>query len=115
MIGALIILIGLQVLGTVITRLTGAPVPGPVFGLVILFVVLSLRGTTPPALSRTSNTLIDHLALLFVPAGVGIVNHLHILERHGLAIIVILITSAITTTIVTAATFAGVTRLMNRR
>ncbi len=114
MITALVILLTLQLTGTVLSRVTGLPVPGPVIGLVALFILLSVRSTIPANLSQTSQTLVDNLTLFFVPAGVGIVNHLKVLENNGGAIIVTLIASSALTITVTGMTFAGVSRLMNR-
>lgn len=114
MITALVVLLALQLAGTVLSKLAGVPVPGPVIGLVALFVFLSVRGNLPPNLQQTSQTLVDNLTLFFVPAGVGIVNHLEVLENHGGAIIVTLVASSALTITVTGVTFASVSRLMNR-
>lgn len=66
-------LLGCQLVGEVIARGLDLPVPGPVVGMVVLFVVLQVR--RPPATAnvfRTSDALLRHLQLLFIPAGVGV-------------------------------------------
>jgi holin-like protein len=71
-----------QLAGEVATRALGLPVPGPVVGMVLLFVVLLVRATpVPPALGETADGLLNNLGLLFVPAGVGVVLHLPLLAR----------------------------------
>jgi len=78
------------------------PVPGPVVGMLLLFVALLLRGHAPQALASTSQKLIGILALLFVPAGTGIITYLALLRREWLPIGVSLIGSTVLTIAVTA-------------
>ena len=68
---ALVLLLGLQLLGTLLVDLTHLPVPGAVVGLVVLLLV----GARFPGLARRAEPagepLLRHLQLLFVPPGVG--------------------------------------------
>ena len=84
-----------QLAGEVVARLTGLPVPGPVLGLVLLFTGLAVRGRPAPALERAADTLLGHLSLLFVPAGVGVVQYLGTLADPWLAVTVALVGSAV--------------------
>jgi holin-like protein len=71
-----------QLAGEIASRALGLPVPGPVIGMVLLFVALLLRGREAPGpLGRMADGLLDNLGLLFVPAGVGVVLHLPLLAR----------------------------------
>jgi holin-like protein len=45
--------------------------------MLFLFVALLLRGGADKELQTTSQNLLQHLSLLFVPAGTGIMVHLH--------------------------------------
>ncbi len=82
MIAALTSLLLCQLLGEVTARAFGLPVPGPVLGMVLLFVVLLLRGREAPApLGQAADELLGHLGLLFVPAGVGVILYLPMLAR----------------------------------
>jgi holin-like protein len=88
MINGLLWLVGCQLVGEVIVRSTGLQLPGPVVGMVILFVLLQLR--RPPAQAnvlRTSDALLKHLQLLFIPAGVGVVTLLDVLGDHPLPLV----------------------------
>jgi len=81
---AITALLACQLLGEVLARALGLPVPGPVIGMVLLFAVLLARGReTPAPLGRAADGLLDNLGLLFVPAGVGVVLHLPLLARDG--------------------------------
>jgi holin-like protein len=64
-----------QLLGETVQVATGVPVPGPVIGMAVLFAGLLVKRGLPQGLSETSGGLLRHLALLFVPAGVGVMLH----------------------------------------
>ena len=93
MIGALATLLVLQLLGEALVRALGVPVPGPVVGMAGLLTVLVLRPAWLAALKATAQTLLQHLSLLFVPAGVGVMLHLQRLGEEALAIGVALVLS----------------------
>ena len=75
MLGALTVLLVFQLIGEVIVQLTGLPIPGPVIGLLLLFLSLCARGSLAVPLRDTANGILQHLSLLFVPAGVGVMVH----------------------------------------
>ncbi|MCE2998504.1 MAG: CidA/LrgA family protein [Betaproteobacteria bacterium] len=75
MLGALTTLLVFQLIGEVIVQFGGWPIPGPVIGLLLLFFALTLRGALAEPLRDTANGILQHLSLLFVPAGVGVMVH----------------------------------------
>lgn len=82
MIPAVTALLTCQLAGEIAARALRLPVPGPVVGMVILFLLLLLRRRpAPEALGRMADGLLGNLGLLFVPAGVGVVLHLPLLAR----------------------------------
>lgn len=93
MLRALTVLVVCQFAGEVVARGTGIPLPGPVLGLVILLVILTVRGNPGEELRTTSSGLLRYLSLLFVPAGVGIVTQLDALARDWLAILAAILVS----------------------
>ena len=103
MIRGLIILLGFQGAGEIISRLLSLPVPGPVIGLVLLLVFLIWRGKVDAPIDSVASTLTKHLGLLFVPAAVGVVMFWPQLKAHFLAVSVALIVSVIATVAVSAA------------
>ncbi|MEM1048755.1 MAG: CidA/LrgA family protein [Pseudomonadota bacterium] len=108
--GLAALLVG-QLLGEILVRALGLPIPGPVLGLVLLAAYLSLVGFGRDDVEATANGILRHLALLFVPASTGIVQHLGILSDHAIAIGFALVTSTILTLIVTVLVFRLVERL----
>ena len=94
MINGLLWLLGFQLVGEVVVRSLDLTIPGPVVGMVLLFVVLQLR--TPPAsanLFRAADGLLKHLQLLFIPAGVGVITLLHVVGDHPVPIVGALVVS----------------------
>jgi holin-like protein len=100
--GALTLLLVYQLIGEVLVRFTGLPVPGPVVGMLLLFVTLVARGSAPDWLRDTCQGLLSHLSLLFVPAGVGVLLHFKRLGAEWLPISVALVASTVITIGVTA-------------
>lgn len=110
MIGSLTLILACQLVGELAVLATGAPAPGPVLGMLLLFLILVLRGAVPDDLARTADGLLRNLALLFVPAGVGVVVHLGLIGREGVAVSVALIVSTLATVAVTARVMAALLR-----
>jgi holin-like protein len=95
MIPALATLLVFQLIGEALVRTLGAPVPGPVVGMALLLLALVWRPATLDAIRPTTQTLLQHLSLLFVPAGVGVLLHLQRLGHEALAIGVALVVSTL--------------------
>jgi holin-like protein len=102
MLAALTQLLIFQLLGEVIARALNLPLPGPVLGMLMLFLYISLRGGPGHELQTTSQNLLQHLSLLFVPAGTGIMVHLHRVADEWLALLLSLLVSTVATLVVTA-------------
>jgi putative effector of murein hydrolase LrgA (UPF0299 family) len=118
MIVSLTLILLCQLLGEVMARGFGWPVPGPVLGMLILLAALSLRERlrrTMPGFGRsldsTGRGLLAHLSLLFIPASVGVVQRLDVLAAHGVGLVVALAVSTFVTLVVTVVTFVVVSRL----
>jgi len=122
MLGALVLLLGCQLAGETLARVTALPMPGPVLGMALLFALLALRGwwrPTAPTIERTelgtvSVALLANLSLLFVPAGTGVVQQGPVLLHNGLGLLVALMVSTALTLAVTGWVFATVARWVRR-
>lgn len=123
MIRAFALLLVCQLVGEIVSRAFGVPVPGPVLGLALLAcgAIVHARVTGADAsaiesteLGRVAAALLGSLGLLFVPAGVGIVQQLPVVGAHGAGLFVALVVSTALTLLVTVYTFLGVKRLMSR-
>jgi holin-like protein len=102
MLAALTALLVFQLVGEVIVVAFRLPLPGPVVGMALLFAALIVRGSGAQDLREAANGLLQHLSLLFVPAGVGVMAHLGRLAHEGWPIAISLIVSTLVTIAVTA-------------
>ena len=114
MIHALAILLGAQLAGVAVAGALGLPVPGPVLGMGFLLAALVIWPRLVAVVAPTARAILAHLALLFVPAGVGVVGHLARLGDEALAVGVALVASTILAIAAGALTFVGVARLMGQ-
>ena len=109
-----------QLLGEVIVRLLSIPVPGPVAGLVFLLIALTIIGKSKSSaktaiqdtIQQSSSTLLNHLSLLFVPAGVGVMVHFDKLKEEWMPITIALIAGALITLAATAISMKFMMRWM---
>jgi holin-like protein len=111
MLSGLTILLVFQLIGEVIAYFTGGLVPGPVIGMALAFLTLMLTHDNARAESFRNVTigaatiLIANLGVLFVPAGVGVGQHLDILISDGVGLAVTILVSTALTLICTVWAF----------
>jgi holin-like protein len=101
----LFVLILYWFLGTALVAWAGWPIPGSVVGLMGLWVTLVFYGQVPDWLKLPSNILIRYLTLLFVPAGVGLIEHLGRLQSLGVEMFAIIAASTLITVVAMVAIF----------
>lgn len=123
MIASLSLILLCQLAGEALVRGIGVPMPGPVIGLMFLLLLLLLRDRFAvlargplqgEGVESTSRGLLANLSLLFVPAGVGVVQKLDLIVDHGIAFLGVLAISVLVTLLVTVGTFILASRLMTR-
>lgn len=119
MIEAFALLLLCQLAGEILSHGFGLPMPGPVVGLLLLFAGLlvaqkftehSAATINDTALGRATGGLLQHLSLLFVPAGVGVIDHLGLLNTYGPVLFLALLVSTALSLAVTALVFTWVKR-----
>jgi putative effector of murein hydrolase LrgA (UPF0299 family) len=120
MIRGITILLVCQLIGEALARGLALPVPGPVLGLAILVAgmagwnrwqKLDEAALTASGLGQAADGLLAALALLFVPAGVGVVQHLALIGQYGLALGLALAGSTLLTLLITVGVFLLVKRI----
>src|SRR5713101_1315585 len=122
MIASLSLILLCQLASEVIVRGLSLPMPGPVVGLLFLLLLLArdrfgvlARGPLrQDGVENASRGLLAHLSLLFVPAGVGVMQKLDVVAEHGIAIAAVLAISVVLTLLVTVATILVASRLLVR-
>src|SRR5688500_10803745 len=81
---AITVLFLFQLVGELLVRWLGLPIPGPLIGMVLLFAALLLRRAVPEGLRETAGQLLQHLMLLFIPAVTGVMLHFERVAREWL-------------------------------
>jgi holin-like protein len=110
MLAGLTWLLVFQCLGEIIVRGLGLPVPGPVIGMLLLFVTLRIRRPATGRVEGAATALLQHLSLLFVPAGVGVMLHFGRLADEWPAIVAALVLSTVLAIGVTAVAMRALVR-----
>jgi holin-like protein len=102
MINGLVQILLWQGIGEMVSKFFIPSMPGPVIGLILLVAFLSFKGEVNPELGEVADTFRQHLALLFVPASVGVILFLPELKTHAFAVGTALAVSVILAIAVTA-------------
>lgn len=86
-------LVVFQLAGTALNVLFFPVLPGPIIGLVLLFIYLLLRGRVNEPLNEAASSLLRYLPLLLVPPAVGVIVHMDDIKADLWAIIGALVVS----------------------
>ncbi|MDY0409897.1 CidA/LrgA family protein [Virgibacillus soli] len=82
-------------LGMALKHVLSLPIPGSMFGLLLLFLALSFRIVKIEWVEQGASWLMAELLLFFVPSAVGIVNYQQIMSMQGLEIVLLITISTI--------------------
>ena len=112
MIRAVALLLSCQLAGELLRIATGLPLPGAVTGMLLLIGWLALVPKQRPTLTAVTGWLTAHLAIMFVPAAVGLIDEAPLLPRYGLALVTATAISTLATMVVTVLVFRWALTLM---
>jgi holin-like protein len=107
MLRAFVVIVCFQFAGEALSRFAGLPVPGPVVGLALLVLAALAWPPLGREVEEVADLLLRHLSLLFVPAGVGVLQYLDLLRREWLPLIAVVVLSTALTLAVSALVFAA--------
>ncbi|HTW53134.1 MAG TPA: CidA/LrgA family protein [Stellaceae bacterium] len=109
-----LVLLICQAAGDIIHQLAGLPLSGPLIGMVLLLVVLTIRGGASEEFRRSGQATLGYLSLFFVPPGVGIMEHLALIRAQWLTMLLAVIISTVLAMISGAIVMQSVNRLHRR-
>lgn len=115
MIPALTVILACQLVGEVVSHGLHLPLPGPVLGMALLLLGMRISARLAALVRPVAQVILGNLSLLFVPAGVGIVGHLDLLQAEGVPLALALVGSTVAAIAVGALTFRAVARAMGDR
>lgn len=99
--GQLMIILFVYLLGSLIQSAFNLPIPGTVLGLILLFIALYTKIIKIHMIEDICNTLISHMAFLFVPAGVGLMTSFNLLQGKVIQFAIIVFVSTVVVWVVT--------------
>ena len=70
----ILIILGIALAGELLRALIPLPIPGSIYGLAILFFLLFRKILKPEQIQDVGKLLIDLMPLMFIPAGVGLME-----------------------------------------
>ena len=110
MLRAFVVIVCFQFAGEALSRLAGLPVPGPVVGLALLVAAALAWPALQREVEEVADALLRHLSLLFVPAGVGVLQYLDLMRSEWLPLLAVVVLSTALTLGVSALAFAAMAR-----
>ena len=104
MLACIAVFLLLQIIGETISLLLNLPIPGAVLGMVLMLIFLITKDSLLEKVRPTASVLLAHLALLFVPAGIGVIRQSERITSEWLAITLVIVLGTAITMIATALT-----------
>lgn len=111
MIPALLVILVCQLAGEAASRALHLPVPGPVLGMVLMTIGLSVSPRLVDLVRPVARGILDNLLLLFVPAGVGAAIQLAGLGARTGMIVLAVVVSTVLALVAGVLAFVAVARL----
>ena len=90
-----LIILLISFIGEGLNYLIPAPVPASIYGIILLFLCLKLNIIPHEAVHETGKFLIEIMPLMFIPAGVGLIDSWGELRPILLPVIVLLLVSTV--------------------
>lgn len=90
-----LIILFISFMGEVLKYLLPFPIPASIYGLAILFLALQFKVLKLEAIQETAKFLIDIMPLMFIPAGVGLLESWGDLGKILIPVTVIMVISTV--------------------
>lgn len=90
-----LIILGIYLLGELLSVSLHLPIPGNILGMVILFVLLYAKVVKVDNILNVTNFLLDHLSFFFIPAGVGLMASIGIIKSTWWQLLVVCILTTV--------------------
>lgn len=99
-----LVILGIYLLGEIISSMLSLPIPGNILGMIILFILLYTKTIKLNQIANVTNFLLDHLAFFFIPAGVGLMSSVGIIKATWLQLLIVCVVTTIVIIAVTGVT-----------
>ena len=95
------IILAVTCVGEIMKYFIPLPIPGSIYGLILMFLLLLMRVIKVEHVKETGEFLIEIMPLMFIPAGVGLVTSWNQLQSVLVPLLVITVVSTLVVMIVT--------------
>lgn len=83
------ILIAALFAGSLLKAVLPLAIPETIYGMVILFILFLTKAIKTSDVKKASETILENMSFLFVPAGVGIIENFDLFGQNFLAMVAI--------------------------
>lgn len=104
----------IYLMGESIATLLPIAIPGNIIGMLLMFLFLTLKWIKLQQVQTVGRFLLSHMAFLFIPAGVSIMESFELIKDDWFKIILICILTTIITFAATGVTAKGVITMQER-
>ncbi|MGL4453344.1 MAG: CidA/LrgA family protein [Sarcina sp.] len=111
----MLLVLAIYFVGEFLSKGLHLPLPGNILGMIILLILLCTKIVKVEQVDNVSTFLLDHLAFLFIPAGVGVLNAMNVLDGHIIQLLIIVVTSTMVIMAATGTIVQTVMKLMNKK
>ncbi|MGL4991224.1 MAG: CidA/LrgA family protein [Sarcina sp.] len=111
----MLIVLAIYFVGEFLSKALHLPLPGNILGMIILLILLCTKVVKVEQVDNVSTFLLDHLAFLFIPAGVAVLNAMNVLQGNIIKLLIIVITSTMLIMAVTGTIVQTVMKLTNKK
>lgn len=109
-----IIILGIYLIGDLISKYFSLPIPGNILGMIILLILLCTKIVKVEQIETISKFLLDHLAFFFIPAGVELMNSFGIIKDTWIKLIFVCVVTTIVVITSTGLMVQFVSRKINK-
>ena len=95
------IILAVTCVGEIMKYFIPLPIPGSIYGLILMFVLLLAKVIKVEHVKETGEFLIEIMPLMFIPAGVGLITSWEQLQSFMVPLLVITVVSTFVVMIVT--------------
>ncbi|MNJ39589.1 Holin-like protein CidA [compost metagenome] len=88
-----IVLFFISIAMNLLAELLHLPIPGSILGIIVIFALLKSKVIKLTWIEQGANLLLAELLLFFIPAAVGVMKYIPLLESDGVRILIVVISS----------------------
>lgn len=110
-----IIILGIYLLGELISKGLSLPLPGNILGMIILLILLCTNIIKIEKIENISSFFLDHLSFFFIPAGVGLISSFNSIKDSILSILLLCIITTIIVLLTTGYVVQGMIKIKENK